>query len=51
MIIIAKFKTASGGLDLEKALLMPNFDPIGLNFLKDHKFCVDIKKGEVSVDI
>ncbi len=24
---------------------------IGLNFLKEHKFCIDIAKGEVSVDI
>ena len=24
---------------------------IGLNFLKEHKFCIDIVKGEVSVDI
>lgn len=24
---------------------------IGLNFLREHKFCVDIAKGEVSVDI
>ena len=24
---------------------------IGLNFLREHKFCIDILKGEVSVDI
>ena len=24
---------------------------IGLNFLREHKFCIDIVKGEVSVDI
>jgi predicted aspartyl protease len=24
---------------------------VGLNFLREHKFCVDILKGEVSVDI
>ncbi len=24
---------------------------IGLNFLKEHKFCIDMAKGEVSVDI
>lgn len=24
---------------------------IGLNFLREHKFCIDIIKGEVSVDI
>ncbi len=24
---------------------------IGLNFLKEHKFCIDILKGEVSIDI
>ena len=24
---------------------------IGLNFLKDHKFCIDITKGEVSIDV
>ena len=24
---------------------------IGLNFLGEHKFCIDIGKGEVSVDI
>lgn len=24
---------------------------IGLNFLKEHKFCIDMVKGEVSVDI
>ena len=24
---------------------------IGLNFLKEHKFCIDILKGEVSVYI
>lgn len=24
---------------------------IGLNFLKEHKFCVDIAKGEISVDV
>jgi hypothetical protein len=24
---------------------------IGLNFLREHKFCIDISKGEVSVDI
>ena len=24
---------------------------IGLNFLKEHKFCIDIQKGEVSIDV
>ena len=24
---------------------------IGLNFLREHKFCIDILKGEISVDI
>ena len=24
---------------------------IGLNFLREHKFCIDISKGEVSIDI
>ncbi len=24
---------------------------IGLNFLREHKFCIDIVKGEVSIDI
>jgi hypothetical protein len=24
---------------------------IGLNFLREHKFCIDVMKGEVSVDI
>jgi predicted aspartyl protease len=24
---------------------------IGLNFLKEHKFCIDLLKGEISVDI
>lgn len=24
---------------------------IGLNFLREHKFCIDISKGEVSVDV
>ena len=24
---------------------------VGLNFLREHKFCVDILKGEVSIDI
>ena len=24
---------------------------IGLNFLKEHKFCIDITKGEITVDI
>ena len=24
---------------------------VGLNFLREHKFCIDILKGEVSVDI
>lgn len=24
---------------------------IGLNFLRDHKFCIDISKGELSIDI
>lgn len=24
---------------------------VGLNFLKEHKFCVDIVKGEISVDL
>ncbi len=24
---------------------------IGLNFLREHKFCIDIAKGEVSIDI
>lgn len=24
---------------------------IGLDFLKDHKFCIDVIKGEISVDI
>lgn len=24
---------------------------IGLNFLREHKFCVDLAKGEISVDI
>ena len=24
---------------------------IGLNFLREHKFCIDILKGEVSVDV
>ncbi len=24
---------------------------IGLNFLREHKFCIDILKGEVSIDI
>ena len=24
---------------------------IGLNFLREHKFCIDLMKGEVSVDI
>lgn len=29
-----------------------NYDGVvGLNFLKDHKFCLDIAKGEISVDL
>ena len=24
---------------------------VGLDFLKEHKFCIDIKKREVSIDI
>ncbi|HEY8780877.1 MAG TPA: retropepsin-like aspartic protease [Mucilaginibacter sp.] len=24
---------------------------IGLNFLREHKFCIDLSKGEISVDI
>ena len=24
---------------------------IGLNFLRDNKFCIDIKKGEITVDL
>jgi len=24
---------------------------VGLDFFKEHKFCIDINKGEVSVDI
>ena len=24
---------------------------IGLNFLKEHKFCIDIAKGEITIDI
>ena len=29
-----------------------NYDGvIGLNFLREHKFCIDIHKGEVSIDI
>lgn len=24
---------------------------IGLNFLKEHKFCIDIEKGEINIDV
>lgn len=24
---------------------------VGLNFLREHKFCIDIKNGEITVDI
>jgi gag-polyprotein putative aspartyl protease len=32
--------------------ISPDYDGvIGLNFLREHKFCIDILKGEVSVDV
>ena len=32
--------------------IMSDYDGvIGLNFLREHKFCIEIEKGEVTIDI
>ncbi len=36
---------------LAHGIISDYYGVIGLNFLREHKFCIDIVKGEVSVDI